>query len=165
MPSAIGHAGPTSPFDVGNLGQLFVDRVLVREARGIAFTLHPAQKHKWAAEFLDANPDERIPREQSDLVSELRPPTSIHLTPSRPRLSPTFGGRRRWPWTARAGFRGGNGPASDTGGPDGVDFSVLAFPTVHLSGVDKPWRFVHQISPPLIYGELGTRRIVYLHRI
>ena len=40
-----GHAGPASPFNVGGLAQLFVDRVLVREARGIAFTLHPAQKH------------------------------------------------------------------------------------------------------------------------
>jgi len=34
-----------SPFDVGNKSQLFVDRVLVRSAEGISFTLHPARKH------------------------------------------------------------------------------------------------------------------------
>jgi hypothetical protein len=34
-----------SPFDVGDKSQLFVDQVLVREARGVAFTLHPAKKH------------------------------------------------------------------------------------------------------------------------
>jgi len=34
-----------SPFDVGNQAQLFVDRALVREAIGVAFTLHPARKH------------------------------------------------------------------------------------------------------------------------
>jgi len=30
---------------VGSKAQLFVDRILVREARGIVFTLHPAEKH------------------------------------------------------------------------------------------------------------------------
>jgi len=34
-----------SPFDVQDRSQLFVDQVLVREARKIAFTLHPARKH------------------------------------------------------------------------------------------------------------------------
>lgn len=34
-----------SPFDVGSRTQLFVDRVLVREARGVRFTPHPARKH------------------------------------------------------------------------------------------------------------------------
>ncbi len=34
-----------SPFDVGDRAQLFVDRVLVRSAEGVAFTLHPARKH------------------------------------------------------------------------------------------------------------------------
>ncbi len=43
--SSSAHAVPASPFNVGSLAQLFVDRVLVREARGIAFTLHPAEKH------------------------------------------------------------------------------------------------------------------------
>ena len=36
---------PASPFDVADKSQLFVDRVLVREACGIAFTLHPARRH------------------------------------------------------------------------------------------------------------------------
>lgn len=34
-----------SPFDVGIRSQLFIDRVLVRETRDIAFTLHPAERH------------------------------------------------------------------------------------------------------------------------
>ncbi len=34
-----------SPFDVGDRAQLFVDDVLIRESRAVAFTLHPAQKH------------------------------------------------------------------------------------------------------------------------
>ena len=34
-----------SPFDVGSRAQLFVERVLVREAIGVVFTLHPARKH------------------------------------------------------------------------------------------------------------------------
>lgn len=34
-----------SPFDVSDRAQLFVDDVLVREARGVSFTLHPAKKH------------------------------------------------------------------------------------------------------------------------
>lgn len=38
-------AGLTSPFDVGDRAQLFVDRVLVRSAQNVAFTLHPAEKH------------------------------------------------------------------------------------------------------------------------
>ena len=42
--SAEGYA-QLSPFNVGNQTQLFVDRVLVREATGVAFTLHPARKH------------------------------------------------------------------------------------------------------------------------
>ena len=37
--------GPDSPFDVGSRSQLFVDRVLVRETRGVDFTLHPATKY------------------------------------------------------------------------------------------------------------------------
>ena len=36
---------PMSPFNVADKSQLFVDRVLVRETRDIAFTLHPARKH------------------------------------------------------------------------------------------------------------------------
>jgi len=36
---------PVSPFPVEDKAQLFVDQVLVREAQGIAFTLHPARKH------------------------------------------------------------------------------------------------------------------------
>jgi hypothetical protein len=43
--SSPAHAGPASPFNVGSKAQLFVDRILVREARGIVFTLHPAEKH------------------------------------------------------------------------------------------------------------------------
>ena len=42
--SAESHA-QLSPFNVGERTQLFVDRVLVREAIGVAFTLHPARKH------------------------------------------------------------------------------------------------------------------------
>ena len=38
-------AGSVSPFDVGSRSQLFVDRVLVRAAENVAFTLHPAKKH------------------------------------------------------------------------------------------------------------------------
>lgn len=34
-----------SPFNIGDASQLFVDQVLVRETRGVAFTLHPATKH------------------------------------------------------------------------------------------------------------------------
>lgn len=34
-----------SPFETGSRPQLFVDRVLVRESRAAAFTLHPAEKH------------------------------------------------------------------------------------------------------------------------
>jgi hypothetical protein len=34
-----------SPVEVGTSAQLFVDRVLVREARSVCFTLHPAEKH------------------------------------------------------------------------------------------------------------------------
>jgi hypothetical protein len=33
------------PFDVGDRAQLFVDQFLVRDAEGVAFTLHPAKKH------------------------------------------------------------------------------------------------------------------------
>ena len=36
---------PLSPFNVGRSAQLFVDRVLVRQTRGVAFTLHPGEKH------------------------------------------------------------------------------------------------------------------------
>ena len=36
---------PVSPFHVGAKAQLFVDRVLVREAQGVGFTLHRAEKH------------------------------------------------------------------------------------------------------------------------
>jgi hypothetical protein len=36
---------PASPFDVGSQSQLFVDKVLVRDADNVAFTLHPARKH------------------------------------------------------------------------------------------------------------------------
>ncbi|MBI3922904.1 MAG: hypothetical protein HY318_15895 [Armatimonadetes bacterium] len=39
-------ATSTSPFDVGNRAQLFVDQVLVRSSEKIAFTLHPAKKHR-----------------------------------------------------------------------------------------------------------------------
>ena len=34
-----------SPVDVGSKAQLFIDRVLVRETRGVSFTLHPGEKH------------------------------------------------------------------------------------------------------------------------
>jgi hypothetical protein len=34
-----------SPLDVGSAAQLFIDRVLVHEARGVSFTLHPAERH------------------------------------------------------------------------------------------------------------------------
>jgi hypothetical protein len=34
-----------SPFDVGSAAQLFVDKVLVHDAQGVSFTLHPAQRH------------------------------------------------------------------------------------------------------------------------
>ncbi|MBM3738543.1 MAG: hypothetical protein FJW39_22415 [Acidobacteria bacterium] len=34
-----------SPYDAGSRAQLFVDDLLVRDTRGIAFTLHPARKH------------------------------------------------------------------------------------------------------------------------
>ncbi|MCE5307444.1 MAG: hypothetical protein LLG20_07365 [Acidobacteriales bacterium] len=34
-----------SPFDIGTKPQLFVDRVLVRESREVAFSLHPAERH------------------------------------------------------------------------------------------------------------------------
>ncbi len=34
-----------SPFPVADKSQLFVDRVLVRQARNVTFTLHPARKH------------------------------------------------------------------------------------------------------------------------
>jgi hypothetical protein len=37
--------GPASPFNVDNKTQLFVDQVLVRETRGVSFSLHPAAKH------------------------------------------------------------------------------------------------------------------------
>lgn len=36
---------PFSPFDVGTRAQLFVDQMLVRESKGVAFTLHRAEKH------------------------------------------------------------------------------------------------------------------------
>ena len=36
---------PISPFDVGGRAQLFVDRVIVRSAVNVAFTMHPAHKH------------------------------------------------------------------------------------------------------------------------
>jgi hypothetical protein len=42
---AAGPARAAGPFDVGDRAQLFIDQVLVRSADGIAFTLHPAQKH------------------------------------------------------------------------------------------------------------------------
>lgn len=32
-------------FDVGNRSQLFIDRLLVRDAAGVSFTAHPARKH------------------------------------------------------------------------------------------------------------------------
>lgn len=38
-------SGPASPFNVESRAQLFVDRVLVRETKGLAFTLHPAEKY------------------------------------------------------------------------------------------------------------------------
>lgn len=38
-------SGDDSPFDVGNRAQLFVDQVLVRDAKNVAFTMHPAEKH------------------------------------------------------------------------------------------------------------------------
>ncbi len=38
-------AETVSPFDVGDRAQLFVDKVLVRSAENVAFTLHPAEKH------------------------------------------------------------------------------------------------------------------------
>jgi len=38
-------AASGSGFDVGDRAQLFIDRVLVRSARNVAFTLHPAEKH------------------------------------------------------------------------------------------------------------------------
>ncbi len=38
-------AAPVSPFNVGGQSQLFVDKVLVSRAEGLAFTLHPARKH------------------------------------------------------------------------------------------------------------------------
>jgi hypothetical protein len=34
-----------SPFDVGSAAQLFIDRTLVHDARGVSFTLHPGRKH------------------------------------------------------------------------------------------------------------------------
>jgi len=34
-----------SPVEVGTRAQLFVDRFLIREARNVAFTLHPGQRH------------------------------------------------------------------------------------------------------------------------
>ena len=34
-----------NPFDVGSRAQLFVDRVLVRSAENVSFTLHPATKY------------------------------------------------------------------------------------------------------------------------
>lgn len=40
-----GQAQQQTVFDAGSRSQLFVDQLLVREARGIAFSLHPAQKH------------------------------------------------------------------------------------------------------------------------
>lgn len=36
---------PASPFDISDRSQLFVDQVVVRDTRNIAFTLHPARKH------------------------------------------------------------------------------------------------------------------------
>jgi hypothetical protein len=39
------HAQQQVVFDVGNKSQLFIDHVLVREARGVSFTQHPARKH------------------------------------------------------------------------------------------------------------------------
>jgi len=50
---AIGFAGsvgaaspePTSPFQVEDTSQLFVDRVLVDQAKNVAFSLQPARKH------------------------------------------------------------------------------------------------------------------------
>lgn len=36
---------PVSPFPVEDKAQLFVDQVLVRDARNVSFTLHPARKH------------------------------------------------------------------------------------------------------------------------
>ena len=35
----------SSPVEIGSAAQLFVDRLLVRETRDVAFTLHPAEKH------------------------------------------------------------------------------------------------------------------------
>jgi hypothetical protein len=43
--SAFPVSAQVSPFPVGCDSQLFVDKVLVREASGVAFTLHPARKH------------------------------------------------------------------------------------------------------------------------
>lgn len=46
-----GQTGPAtayrsaSPFAAGSKSQLFIDRVLVREARDVSFTLHPAERH------------------------------------------------------------------------------------------------------------------------
>jgi hypothetical protein len=42
---ASGRYRAPSPFDVGARTQLLIDRVLVRESREVAFTLHPAEKH------------------------------------------------------------------------------------------------------------------------
>lgn len=33
------------PYDVGSRSQVFVDRTLVGAAKGVMFTLHPAQEH------------------------------------------------------------------------------------------------------------------------
>ncbi|RIK75932.1 MAG: hypothetical protein DCC67_14565, partial [Planctomycetota bacterium] len=42
---AAGSMRASSPYDVGDRAQLFVDQFLVREARGVAFTLHQGKKH------------------------------------------------------------------------------------------------------------------------
>lgn len=39
-------AASASPYDAGSRAQLFVDQVLVRSSEKIAFTLHPAKKHR-----------------------------------------------------------------------------------------------------------------------
>jgi len=36
---------PSSPFNVGNRAQLFIDRVLVRETQNVSFTQHQGKKH------------------------------------------------------------------------------------------------------------------------
>jgi len=43
--SGVGAAESAASFDVGSRSQVFVDRILVRSAEGLEFTLRPAKKH------------------------------------------------------------------------------------------------------------------------